>query len=216
MLVLLFTSLSSTWTYARQKRIDFRSGAAFAIAMIPGSILGALTSVHLSNRSFFFGFGLFMLFVSLLLLFKPNKAFQIGLKPTTTRSFLDASGQSFSYSFNLPFGIIVAFFMGYVSSLLGIGGGSVMVPTMVLLLGFPAHIASATSMFTILLSATVGSISHIALGNVEWLKLLFLAPGALVGAYIGARIAPKLPAKIILRILAILLIIVALQLLIKP
>lgn len=109
----------------------------------------------------------------------------------------------------------LSFFVGYLSSLFGIGGGSVLVTAMVLLMAFPAHIAIATSMFAILFSSIVGTISHAAFDNILWGMVWWLAAGALIGGQVGAKIAAKLPAKLILRILAVCLMIVAIRLMLK-
>jgi uncharacterized membrane protein YfcA len=215
MTVLFVNSISSTIAYSRQKKIDFRSGAWFALSMVPGSVIGAMLAEQFTSRVFFTVFGIFLLCVSLFLLFKPTRPASKFLSPTVTREFTDAKGETFSYSYNRGFGMSVSFVTGFLSSLLGIGGGSILVPTMVLLLTFPPHIATATSMFTIMLSAFVGTISHVALNNVDWLKVLFLAPGAFLGGQLGAMAAAKLPAKALLRILAVTLILVAIRLILK-
>ena len=215
MAVLFFTAISSTWTYAKQKKIDFKSGWAFGLSMIPGSILGAWMANAISSKGFYIGFGVFLLCVAIFLLFKPNRKVTTFFKPTITREFADITGQNYTYEYPMWFGILVAFVVGFLSSLFGVGGGSVMVPTMVLLLTFPAHIATATSMFGILLSSFVGTLSHGLLHDILWRKVLWLAPGALLGGQLGARIAAKLPAKILLRILASALIVVSLRIIFK-
>jgi len=214
MAVLFFNSISSTLAYARQKRIDFAAGLSFAAASVPGSILGAWTAEGMQEW-FFTAFGCFLIFISLFLLFKPKRPLELPLAKTTHRRFTDAGGTFFEYSYNRHVGIAVSFFVGYVASLLGIGGGSLLVPTMALLLSFPPHIATATSMFTIFLSAIISSGTHWALGNIDWMKVLFLAPGAFLGGQLGARVASKLPAQLLLRILAVMLILVALRLITK-
>lgn len=215
MAVLLFNSISSTLAYARQKRIDFAAGAAFAAASIPGSVIGAMMAEGMSSKAFFVGFGCFLIFISFFLVFKPKKPIELPLKHTVERSFVDASGTAFEYAYNRPVGIVIAFFVGFLASLLGIGGGSILVPTMVLLLSFPPHIATATSMFTIFLSAIIGTGTHFYLDNIDWWMVLFLAPGAFIGGQLGARVAAKLPAQTILRILAALLVVVGLRLITK-
>ncbi len=215
MAVLLFSAISSTWAYAKQKRIDYASGLAFSVAMIPGSILGAWTTKFMTNKAFFIAFGIFLFLMALFLLLKPNKKADRFLRPTVTRTFVDASGQEHTYSYHRGFAVSIAFVVGFLSSLFGIGGGSVMVPTMVLLLTFPAHIATATSMFSILISAIVGTASHMAFQHIVWSKVLWLAIGALVGGQVGAKIASKLPAKAILRTLSVCLMIVAIRLMFK-
>ncbi|MCX7571422.1 sulfite exporter TauE/SafE family protein [Tumebacillus sp. DT12] len=215
MAVLFFNSISSTLAYARQKRIDFSAGIAFAVASIPGSILGAMTSERLSGKTFFVGFGCFLIFISFFLVFKPKQPLRWPFEPTMHREFTDASGVAFKFSYHRPTGVAVSFFVGFLGALLGIGGGSLLVPTMVLLLTFPPHVATATSMFTIFLSAIIGTGTHWVYDNIDWWKVLFLAPGAFLGGQIGARIAHRLPGQLILRILAIMLVIVAVRLIMK-
>ncbi|MFD2168977.1 sulfite exporter TauE/SafE family protein [Tumebacillus lipolyticus] len=215
MAVLLFNSISSTITYARQKRIDFAAGLSFAAASIPGSIIGAFVADGLASKTFFVGFGCFLILISLFLIFKPKKPVQLPLEPTVRRKFTDASGTEFEYAYHRPLGVWISFVVGFISSLLGVGGGSILVPMMAILFAFPPHIATATSMFTIFLSAIIGSGTHWYLDNIDWLKVLYLAPGAFLGGLIGAKIAPKLPAQTILRVLSIMLIIVAIRLITK-
>jgi uncharacterized membrane protein YfcA len=215
MAMLFFNSISSTAAYARQKRIDYSAAIWFAVSSVPGSILGAVMADRINVKLFHVCFGLFLIFISLLLLFKPKKPLRFPLAPTVHRSFADRSGQRFEYSYHRPTGIVISFFVGFLSSLFGVGGGSLMVPTMALLLSFPPHIAVATSMFNIFLSSIVGTSTHWFLSNIDWMKVLFLSPGAIIGGQIGARIAKRLPAGIVLRILAFMLIIVALRLITK-
>ncbi len=215
MAVLFVSAISSTIAYAGQKRIDYRSGFSFAVAMIPGSILGAWTTGIVENRVFFVSLGIFLVLMAISINFKPTKSRSGFLKPNVSRSLLDASGIRHEYSFNMAFAAGVAFFVGFLSSLFGIGGGSVMVPTMILFLAFPPHIATATSMFSILLSAFVGTVSHAVLGHVMWDKFIWLAIGALAGGQIGARIASKIPAIAVVRVLSVCLLIAAVRLMFK-
>lgn len=215
MAVLLFNSISSTIVYAKQKRIDYEAALRFAAASIPGSIGGAMIADGIEGKLFFVGFGAFLLFVALLLLLKPKEPVRWPLKPTARRGFVDAGGDRFDYEYHLPTGIVISFLVGFLASLFGVGGGSLMVPTMTLLLQFPPHIAVATSMLQIFLSAIVSASTHAVLGNIDWLMVLCLAPGAWIGGQLGARLARRVPAKLLLRILAALLVWVAIRLMMK-
>ncbi len=88
-------------------------------------------------------------------------------------------------------------------------------PTMTLLLCFSPHIAVATSMLQIFLSAIVSTSTHAFLLNIDWFMELFLAPGAIIGGQIGARLAKRLPAKLLLKLLAAFLILVSFRLMMK-
>ncbi|MBX5436478.1 MAG: sulfite exporter TauE/SafE family protein [Alicyclobacillaceae bacterium] len=210
--VIAVNALASTIVYFRQRRIDLTSAAAFAAMAIPGSFLGARLSSLISSRAYDVSFGALMLAVSLFLVFRPREAKRARWRPTTTRRVVDAAGNTFEYAFNLPAGLGAAFGTGFLSSLFGIGGGTVLMPVMVLLLGFPAHIAVATSMFVVLISAVVGGISHALLGDVIWEYALFLAIGAWAGGQVGALVASRVPAQLLLRVLAVLMIATAIRL----
>ena len=212
MAMLLFNSISSTYVYSKQKRIDYPAAIRFALAAIPGSIIGALLATMITGKAFFVSFGIFLILVALLLLFKPTKPIAWPFRATVQRSFADQTGFRFDYAYHMPTGIIVSFLVGFLASLFGVGGGSLMIPTMTLLLAFPTHIAVATSMLQIFLSAIVSTGTHAFLGNIDWMMVLFLAPGAIIGGQIGARIARRLPGQLLLKILSVFLIIVAIRL----
>jgi uncharacterized protein len=209
--VIVVNSITSTWVYRQQRRIDMKSGTMFAIASVPGAYLGAYFSKDLPTHTFDQLFGILLIVATILLLFKPKEARPSRLPKTTHRTITDAQGRTFEYAFHLPYGMIAAFCVGFLSSLFGIGGGTIMVPVMVLVLGFPPHIAAATSMLMVLVSSCVGTISHAVQGDIDWLYALFLAIGAWVGGQVGPRIAAKLSSKWLLRVLAALMTLTALR-----
>ena len=76
---------------------------------------------------------------------------------------------------------------GFIGGLFGVGGGIVMVPGLVLLLGFEQHRAHATSLAAIVVSATSAGIPFVFDGAVAWDTAGFLLIGSMVGAALGAR-----------------------------
>jgi uncharacterized membrane protein YfcA len=78
---------------------------------------------------------------------------------------------------------------GYVSGLLGVGGGIVMVPAFTVLIGMPLKRALGTSLVTIAALVVPGTLVHWWLGNIDWAIFLVLVAGVVPGARIGARIA---------------------------
>ena len=137
------------------------------------------------------------------------------MKKGIERTYIDKKGLSYTYGYHLLPALTLSFVVGMLSGLFGIGGGSLMVPAMIILFHFPPHIAVATSMFMILLSAIVGSLSHIALGNVEWLYILALLPGAWFGGVTGAAINRRLSSDRLVLVLRVVLIIIALRLIVE-
>jgi hypothetical protein len=105
--------------------------------------------------------------------------------------------------------------VGFVSSLLGIGGGILHVPLLVYLLDFPLHIATATSRFILAIMALTGTVVHVARGDFAHgaLRAVLLGTGALLGAQAGARLSHRVHGKWILRTLAVGLMFVGVRIL---
>jgi uncharacterized membrane protein YfcA len=82
---------------------------------------------------------------------------------------------------------------GLLSGLFGVGGGTVIVPLLVLVLGFDQRLAAGTSLAAIVPTAAVGVISYALHDSVAWIPALLLAAGAVAGAQIGTWLLPRLP-----------------------
>ncbi|MGP3534595.1 sulfite exporter TauE/SafE family protein [Microbacterium sp. RD1] len=80
---------------------------------------------------------------------------------------------------------------GLMSGLFGVGGGTVIVPLLVLLLGFDQRRAAGTSLAAIIPTATVGVVSYALSGSVAWIPAIILAATAVVGAQIGTWLLPR-------------------------
>lgn len=90
--------------------------------------------------------------------------------------------------------VVLGLGAGFVGSLMGVGGGVVMVPAMVLFLGFDQHRAHGTSVAAIVAAASAGVIPFARAGEVAWGTAAFLMIGALVGGFLGARHIARIPA----------------------
>ena len=106
------------------------------------------------------------------------------------------------FQFNQWIGIGASFCVGFLSSIFGIGGGVVHVPLMIYLLGFPVHVATATSHFVLACSSLFGVISHFLLHHIVWLPAICISLGAAIGAQLGAHISQKTKSKVILVLLS--------------
>lgn len=210
---MIFTGLSSTLAYMKKKTVDYKSGLIFLIGSGPGSILGAWVTEKLNLHSFNIFFGSFIIFVSIVLLLKDKlKPLPFRKERGIVRTYTDNEGKTFEYGFHPVMGIIISFIVGFLSGIFGVGGGSLMVPTMILVFFFPPHVAVATSMFMILPTSILSSITHLTLGNVNWLYALALIPGAWIGAKVGVYLNSKLKSKTVVLILRTVLVIVGIRL----
>lgn len=206
--VLIFTALSSTVTFYKQKRVDFKSGLLYFITCGPGAMLGSYTTQYVHAKSFQLYFGLFMLMMATLLIVRDYmKPLQI--RWPIQRSFTDTQGNRHEYGYGVIPALAIGLAVGFISGLFGIGGGSLFVPAMVILFRYPPHVATATSMFVIFLSSIMGSITHLSLGEIDGWMVLGLAPSALVGGWLGAKIASKLSSKVLLWVLRVTFFLVA-------
>lgn len=211
MLILIVVGLSSTLAYIKQKKVDYRAGLLFFIGSGPGAYLGAIINNYIQSDLFYIYFGIFMIIISIILsvrkYIKPIQK-EYGI----VRIYESETGEEFRYSYQPVIGILIAFVVGIFSGLFGIGGGSLLVPMMLLLFRFPAPVAVATSMFLVFISSIIGSVAHIKLGNIEWLWALWLVPGAWFGGKIGAFLNKRLADQTIIIILRVLLVIVGIRL----
>ncbi|CAM4365600.1 sulfite exporter TauE/SafE family protein [Paenibacillus alkaliterrae] len=212
--VLVVTALASTMSYAKRNIVDFRSGGLFFITSGPAAVLGSALTGLLPAGVFQLLFGVFMLLMASLLIARDY------MKPFTkkwpiVRTVKDASGQVHTYSYGIIPALAIGFGVGLISGLFGIGGGSLFVPLMVLLFRFPAHMATATSMFVIFLSSILGSGMHAVLGDTNWLLVLALVPGAWIGGKLGAAIAVRMSGKGLLWLLRVTLLLLAGQLIVE-
>jgi uncharacterized membrane protein YfcA len=217
--VVFFNVLSGSAAYARQGRIDFVAGNVFALASIPGAIAGAIVVRYVPRGTFDIIFAVMLLAVSSFLIARPaarvvQRKKRIGL---VDRELTDAEGFTYRYSYNVLLGAALSTFVGFLSGLLGTGGGVIHVPIMVQILLFPAHIATATSHYVLSISALTGTIVHLINGDLAggYSRTAALGIGVLVGAQIGARLSRLLAGSHLIRLLAIAMGLVAVRLLIS-
>jgi uncharacterized membrane protein YfcA len=100
---------------------------------------------------------------------------------------------------------LVSTAFGFLSSFLGIGGGILYVPALVYLLRVPVHVATATSLFVLMIAAFTGSVTHFVTGpfHAGTGGAVALSIGAILGAQAGAMLSQKIHGEWIMRSLAL-------------
>jgi len=224
LVVVFLNAASGSVSYVRQRRVDYRAGVVFGLATLPGAVAGAFFSGLFTGRDFDIVFGSLLLATAGVLLWRPlaEEQFAASLADDahTTwwrvqREMTDRSGETFKYDYNLWKGIALSFGTGFISSILGIGGGVIHVPGLIRLLAFPAHVATATSHFILAISSGAASATHLALGHVLVAPALFMGVGVVGGAQAGAQLARRLHGSLLVRLLSLALILVAGRLLLR-
>jgi uncharacterized membrane protein YfcA len=218
--VAFFNALSGSIAYGRLRRIDYRSGLFFSLTSVPGAVIGASVTVLLGRGIFQTIFGSTLLVAAAYLLIRPRTKYSASaIQPGhTNRQIKDTQGSVFTYSFSLIKGVAIAFGVGFISGLLGIGGGIIHVPALTQLLGFPTHVATATSHFVVAITTLAAVTFHVAKGAFSEgiRRAAVLSAGAVIGAQFGARLSQRVSGEWIIRLLAVGLAIVGVRLLIAP
>ncbi len=219
LLVVCANAASGSVAYGLQKRIDYRSGWWFVVGTFPGAVGGAIAVAYIPRQVFDAMFAVVLGAIGLFLMFRGHQqgivAPVVG-RGVVRRRITDRHGNTFQYSFHLWKGVLISTVVGFVSSLLGIGGGIIHVPVMATLLHFPVHIAAATSHFVLAFMAAEGTVVHVFQGVLSWdrsaAQAVLIALGAIPGAQVGARLSHKLGGPAIMRALAGALVLVAIRL----
>lgn len=197
---------SGAFTYLLQRRVHVRVGLLIAAAGFPGSILGAIVVKHLSPHLFDWLFAAFLIAVASDIILNREKRLRHRDEHADVHSILGMPWYA---------ALAAGFAVGFVSSLFGVGGGVVLVPTLLYFSDLPAHAISATSHFGIVLTSPVGFVTHYLQHDVDWQDVLPLVVGGLIGGPIGARLSLRLKSHRLMLFVATALIVAAFALVLR-
>ena len=107
--------------------------------------------------------------------------------------------------------LVVGLVAGFVAGLLGIGGGVIVVPGLVLLVGLSQYKAAATSVATIVLSAAAAVVAFGINGNVDWAVAVVVFAGSAVGAWFGAAYQARIPEWLLAGVFSLVMVISAVR-----
>jgi hypothetical protein len=191
LVALVFTGLSGGVAYGMNQSVDWLAAVLLAVPAMATAWWGAKYCDTLSERKLKRVFGIFLIVIAGFLLLKPC------LHPL--------SGVTV---FGVKVAVLVGtgLFTGFLSGFLGIGGGAILIATMVLVLGYGQHMAQGSSLLAMVPVAVVGALIYRRLGNISASPLKGIVPGILVGAYAGAQLANFFPETGLRYIFAIVLI----------
>ncbi len=191
LVALVFTGIAGALTYAIKGTVDVPAAAALATTAIITARAGAHFAHSLPEWKLKRSFGGFLILVSLLMLVKPYLPHVAGLDNGWPKIMIL---------------LLTGVFTGFLSGMMGVGGGTIMIPAMVLLAGFSQHLAQGSSLLAMVPAGAVGAYTHAKLENVKSGLLAGLIPGILIGTYFGSTLALRLPEATLRVIFAIVLI----------
>lgn len=190
----VFTGLSASIAYFRSKAIDFRIGLSFVPTAIVGVFLGRFIIESVNPAWLTVAFGVFLLYpMGMMLLGKTPKDAKARLKgwSSGTRYYLLVAA--------------IGLAAGMATKIFGIGGGTIFVPSLVVLLGIDIVTAVATSLFVMVPIALLSAITSWTAGTLHWGLALPLILGIIIGAQIGPRVGKRIPKKRIRQIFGVVL-----------
>jgi uncharacterized protein len=111
--------------------------------------------------------------------------------------------------------VAIGFGAGALGASLGVGGGIIFVPALVLVAGFQQHLAEGTSLAVIVPTAVIGAWAHHRHGRVVWPTAVTVGVAGIIGALVGSRLALTLDGTLLRRMYAALLVLIVVQLTIR-
>lgn len=191
---------SASITYSRSNYVDYKLGLILETTTVMGAFIGAWLSILLKPSYLQILFGILLIYAG----YRMIKDIKITERDETqiskTRLFI---------------GALFSFIAGLASGLLGIGGGVLKVPIMVLILGLPTKIAIGTSEFMISITSVSGSYVHFKNGVLNIYLASSAVLGGFIGAQIGSRLSVKIRARILRRIFGVVMIIFSILMILK-
>ena len=227
----LASSVSGVIAHWRKKNVDFKMG----FFLLSGGVVGSTVGVNLFKLLKTYGqidvviqflFVIFLGFIGMSMAFESAKT---TIKNYRTTSAIRTKLHQHSWIHGLPFKlrfhrsklyisaippILIGFFVGVLSAMMGVGGGFIMIPAMVYILGMSTNVVVGTSLFQIIFVTANSTFFQSYLNQtVDIVLSALMILGGVIGAQIGVRIGTKLKAEYLRGILAILVLLVCAKIL---
>ena len=194
------TALSAAVYYLRAKMVDVKGSMPLIITSFVGAPVGAYFTRFFPTRTLILLFALAMVFAGGRMLLTSGRA---------------DKEEMMSYRWRLLLMGIGGVLIGFIAGLLGVGGGFLFVPIM-LIIGYKTKQAAATSSFVVIFSSFSGFAGHIAEGRFHWPLMVATTIAVIIGSQIGAKVMKeKIKATWIKQMFAVVLLGVAVKLLWK-
>jgi uncharacterized membrane protein YfcA len=200
-------ALAGGVSHARAGRVCWRHAASFTAAAVPGIVVGTLAAGQVSGGVLLTGFALVMLAAA-------HATWRKADQPDDVDGPWERGGVC--PPLRLPRDAIAGVAIGFVTGVLGVGGGFLIVPTLAVALAFTMRTAVGTSLTIITATSVLGLVAHLLAGRSVDLDVTgALALACIAGAVAGAAVAKRLPQRALGRGFALLTLGVAAYLLVS-
>ncbi len=192
--LIMVTSVAASLVFRKAKRIDWPLALVLETVTTVGGFVGGIGSGWLSGATLSLIFAA-VIGLGAVFMIRPAKERQLSARGHV--GFLDWSrtlGEQ-HYRVNMALALPLSLLVGALSGMVGVGGGLVKVPLMVLVLGVPMDIAVGSSALMVGVTASGGFAGHLLHGHWNWRLSLALAAAVFIGGQIGSRITLKLDKR---------------------
>ena len=193
--ILFISSIFATFIFGKKKIVEWKLVLIIGSLTAISAFLGGFFSYYLSGKILKFVFSFFLLIAAIMML-KPKKKTKYINKSGFLIWNIELKNKSDSFEhtkvqIDLKFAIPIIFVIGFGAGMVGVSGGSFLVPLMVILFNVPMKIAVGTSTTLVAITALMGFTGHIINGNFNILQAVMPAIAAAIGGLIGSKIALK-------------------------
>lgn len=209
LLVVGTTSAGGAVSYLRRGHVLWRTALAFGLSGFGGSVVGAWVNHRVGDGVVLVGYAALMLFTARTL---HRKAGKRGGAPGPG---VEIPALEDRWRSQLHRIVAAGIGVGFVTALFGIGGGFLITPALVVLLGVPVHVAIGTGLLVLVLNATSGFVAHAGYGSVDYATAAVFSAAGIVGAVAGARLARRIDAARLTRVMANAILVLAAFVLVK-
>ena len=222
------SSFSGFLAHFRRKNVDIKMGFVLLVGGLIGAAIGVqvfalLREIGLVDLLVKLCYVLFLGIIGILMFFESLRAIRRSKNPTHKRIIK----KRHNWIHNLPFkakfrtsGLYISvipptcigFIVGILSAIMGVGGGFIMVPAMIYLLGMPTKVVVGTSLFQIIFVTAFATVMHATTNyTVDMALAVLLLIGGVLGAQIGTRIGLRLKAEQLRILLSLIVMLVCLK-----
>jgi len=168
--------------------LNWRVAGIFGGVGMLTAYVGAALSQHIAPHLLMLAFASLMLFIGLLMIFRGAPVSSVPLQTYW------------------PIVILSGAVVGLLTGFLGVGGGFLIVPALVLLVGLPMSQAVGTSLLVIAMNSFAGFLGHLAGLTVDMWVVVILAISGVLGAWVGTKLTKQVSANVLQRLFAVLVI----------
>jgi uncharacterized protein len=187
--LILIISISSTLVFRKAHQVDWKAALVMEAPTTLGALFGGILSRFVSSQYLVWIMAVLLIAAGLFMFNDPKESSARHRKVRTSRWIWKHRIKDETIQLDLRLMVPVMMSVGLLTSMVGIGGGALKVPIMVMLFGIPLPIAIGSSAFMVGLTAAAGLLGHISVGGLDWTSALLLTIPVFIGGQIGSRLS---------------------------